>query len=598
MRTARLTLLMIVAAVVLIAVPALAESDFVVDGADVAVYPGDPAPLRFRIQNNTLLDTEFDWTIASGFGVLMGTVLVPSLKDTLIDETFAGSLVPGDFTFTLTLTPVIAGPVIVADQLVAVRPPISYPSAVSDESDVIVDAPLQKPITIVTPAGPAPYPGVPAERDKQAHANAALAPLPFTVTIANPDPLATPSALFDVTPLTGVITGGLATTVVVPLTISLPPGGLPLGTMNTITFNILVEGDTVHASGQAIFQGSCGVSEPECPPTFISSRWSQSTYDDYTVSGETRSLWCGSLNPPGYSGGTGYGACWDAPAYLRLGTRTTFQAAQGMTLGGVQLYSTEKAHDLCTISLGVGVIADTITNWREVARYSGISNPDSIGCVDWATEPHLCARYEPFSVIVAGANVPDNTSVPLVVRFRFRSDLTKSDQSPLPALDTKGAWRIDHLSIAGDLTPVNSYYPPDPSRTIVQRFEAPLPAGVWFFPPTTIYDCTAVTDPDATPSSASPSAAPRILMAQPNPARSQTRLRFSVPASGDAQLAIYDVGGRLVRELALGPLAPGVHEATWDGAARDGTPVASGVYFARLTAGEQSHALRVSIVRK
>ncbi len=598
MRTARLTRLVIVAAVLFIAVPALADSDFVVDGSDVAVYPGAPAPLRFRIQNNTLLDTEFDWTIASGFGVTMGAVLVPALKDELIDETFAGSAIAGDVTFTRTLTPVLAGPIVVANQLVAVRPPISFPSAVSDEASVIVDAPLQKPITIVTPAGPAPYPGVPAERDKQERSNAAFAPLPFTVTIANTDPLATPSALFDVAPLNGVITGGLATTVIVPLTISLPLGGLPVGTMNTITFNILVEGDTVHASGQAIFQGSCGVSEPQCPPMFVSSRWSQSTYDDYVAPGEARSLWCGSLNPPGYANGTGYGSCWDAPVYLRLGTRTTFQAAQGMTLGGVQLYSTEKAHDLCTISLGAGVIADTITNWREVARYSGISNPDSITCIAWTTRPHLCARYEPFSVIVAGADVPDNTSVPLVVRFRFRSDLTKSDQGPLPALDTKGAWRIDHLAVKGDLTPVNSYYPPDPARTLVQRFESALSPAVWFFPQTTIYDCTAVDHPGATPSSADLSAAPRILLAQPNPARSQTRLRFYVPAWGDAQLAIYDVGGRLVRELALGPLASGVHEATWDGVARDGKPVASGVYFARLSAGDRTHALRVSIVRK
>jgi len=598
MGTVRALRTLFIAATILFARPAFAESDFVVDGADVAVYPGDPAPLRFRVQNNTLVDTEFDWEIASGFGLLTGTVLVPALKDELIEDEFAGSGVPGDFTFTLTLTPSLGGPLIVADQLVAVRPPISYPSAVSDEGDVIVDAPLQKPITIVTPAGPAPLPGIPVERGKEGRANPLLAALPFTVTVANADPLGTPSALFDVSPLNGVITGGLATTVIVPLTISLPSGGLPVGTMNTITFHIFVEGDTVHASGQAIFQGSCGVSEPQCPPTFVTSRWSQSTYDDYAWPGETRSLWCGSLTPPGYPSGTGYGSCWDANAYLRLGTRVTFSAAQGMTLGGVQLYSSEKAHDLCTISLGTGAIPDTITAWREIARYSGISNPDSIGCPTWVVRPHLCARYEPLSVVVAGAEVPDNTTAPLVVRFRFRSDLTKSDQSPLPVLDTKGAWRIDHLAVRGDLTPVNSYYPPDPSRTLVQRFEAPLPPAVWSFPQTTIYDCTAVDEPGAPPASAGTSIDPRILSAQPNPARSQTRLRFYMPPSSEAGLAIYDVGGRLVRELALGPLAPGIHEATWDGTSRDGEPVASGVYFARLSTGDRAHTLRVSILRR
>lgn len=598
MRIARALGSYFAAAAILFAVPAFAESDFVVDGADVAVYPGDPAPLRFRVQNNTLLDTEFDWEIASGFGLLSGTVLVPSLKDALVEEQFAGSGVPGDFTFTLTLTPALGGPLIVADQLVAVRPPISYPSAATDEGDVVVDAPLQKPITIVTPAGPAPLPGLPLERDKRDGASASRAPLPFFVTIANPDPLATPSAVFTVSPLNGVITGGPAATVVVPLTIALPPGGLPVGTMNTVTFHILVEGDTVHASGQAIFQGSCGVSEPQCPPLVVPSRWSQSTYDDYTVVGESRSLWCGVLDPPGYPSGTGYGSCWDASVYLRLGTRVTFSAAQGMTLGGVQLYSTELAHDLCTISLGVGALPDTITAWREIARKSGISNPDSLGCAFWSTRPHRCARYEPLSVIVAGADVPDNTTLPLNVRFRFRSDLTKSDQTPLPLLDTKGAWRIDHLTVKGDLTPVNSYYPPDPTRMLVQRFEAPLPPAVWIFPQTTIYDCTSVGESDGSPVVASASAGPQILVAQPNPSRAETRFRFYVPPAGDATLAIFDAGGRLVREFALGPLAGGVHETAWDGASRDGRPVASGVYFARLSAGGRAHTSRVAILRK
>ena len=591
------------------AAPALAVPAFVVDGADVTVFLSDPAPLRFRIQNNTLADTEFDWEITSGPGSLTGTVLVPALKDALVAEEFGGAPVAGELVFTITLTPVLGGPVLVATQIVTIRDPVDFPSIIADESEVIVDAPIQKPILIVTPASP--QPGLPGEREKTAAAGSAgtlgmgaleaalsSGPLPFVVTVSNPDP-GSPLDLFVVNPTAGVITGPPSTTIIQNVTISLPSSGVPLGTMNTIRFTIFVAGDTVHASGQAIYQGSCGVAEPQCQPMFVQSRWSQSTYDDYQVGPETRSLWCGALNTPGWPGGTGYGSCWDSKVYLNLGTRVQFSAAQGMTLGGVQLYSTELAHDLCMIELGAGANPDTITAWKKVASYSGISRPDSMTCASWNTKPHLCARYDAFNVVVGAGQVPDNNMVPLFVRFRFKSDLTKSDQGGAPPFDTKGGWRIDHLFAKGDLTPVNSYYPPDPMRQMTQTFEGPLPPSVWYFPLTTIYDCTAVGPPDGE-GSAPTSAAndPRWIAAEPNPSSGASRLRFHLPQAAQARIVIYDVSGRAVRELPLGPLRAGEHEAVWDGSQDDGRAVTSGHYVARLVAGDRSHAMRVARIRR
>jgi hypothetical protein len=71
----------------------------------------------------------------------------------------------------------------------------------------------------------------------------------------------------------------------------------------------------------------------------------------------------------------------------------------------------------------------------------------------------------------------------------------------------------------------------------------------------------------------------------PNPGRagsSHYRVSFAMPAAGDVTVAVYDVAGRRVTSLVNAPLPAGQHEIVWDGRAADGTPIADGVYFARV----------------
>jgi aminopeptidase N len=83
------------------------------------------------------------------------------------------------------------------------------------------------------------------------------------------------------------------------------------------------------------------------------------------------------------------------------------------------------------------------------------------------------------------------------------------------------------------------------------------------------------------------------LAAASNPFRESARLVYSLPSAGRVRLAVYDVSGRLVRELVDADAPAGVHEAVWPGVGRDGNGVASGIYFARLTtdAGTASEKL-------
>ncbi len=68
----------------------------------------------------------------------------------------------------------------------------------------------------------------------------------------------------------------------------------------------------------------------------------------------------------------------------------------------------------------------------------------------------------------------------------------------------------------------------------------------------------------------------------PNPFNPTTTIKFAVPDAGDVQLAVFDLRGRMVKELVNGHRDPGHFQVLWDGRDDGGRSVASGVYFARL----------------
>ena len=95
----------------------------------------------------------------------------------------------------------------------------------------------------------------------------------------------------------------------------------------------------------------------------------------------------------------------------------------------------------------------------------------------------------------------------------------------------------------------------------------------------------------------SPGARVELLRAvRPNPTRGHATVTFELTRSSQVGLAIFDVQGRLVRRLATGKHAPGVHHATWDGTGPHGR-TAAGVYFLRLRAGDVTESRRLVVLR-
>jgi flagellar hook assembly protein FlgD len=70
----------------------------------------------------------------------------------------------------------------------------------------------------------------------------------------------------------------------------------------------------------------------------------------------------------------------------------------------------------------------------------------------------------------------------------------------------------------------------------------------------------------------------------PNPFNPATTIRFGLPADAHVVLSVYNTLGQQVAQPGGGILKAGYHEFVWDGKTDDGTAVASGVYFYRLSA--------------
>ncbi|MBD3401696.1 T9SS type A sorting domain-containing protein [candidate division GN15 bacterium] len=69
----------------------------------------------------------------------------------------------------------------------------------------------------------------------------------------------------------------------------------------------------------------------------------------------------------------------------------------------------------------------------------------------------------------------------------------------------------------------------------------------------------------------------------PNPFNPTTTIEFSLPVAGPARIDVFNILGQRVTTLIDETLPAGNHETQWHGRDQNGTGVASGVYFYRLT---------------
>jgi hypothetical protein len=88
-----------------------------------------------------------------------------------------------------------------------------------------------------------------------------------------------------------------------------------------------------------------------------------------------------------------------------------------------------------------------------------------------------------------------------------------------------------------------------------------------------------------------------LCESSPNPFGQTAQIRYGVPRQASLALEIYDVFGRRVKTLVDWSVEPGVHTAVWDGTDEMGSPVASGIYYAHMTAPGFSKTTKVILLQ-
>lgn len=90
---------------------------------------------------------------------------------------------------------------------------------------------------------------------------------------------------------------------------------------------------------------------------------------------------------------------------------------------------------------------------------------------------------------------------------------------------------------------------------------------------------------------------PMTLTSHPNPFNPATRLAFELAAESHVRLEVFDLRGRRVAGLLDESRPAGHHAVTWQARHDDGRGLASGVYVARLQAGDRCLTRRLTLVR-
>ena len=93
-----------------------------------------------------------------------------------------------------------------------------------------------------------------------------------------------------------------------------------------------------------------------------------------------------------------------------------------------------------------------------------------------------------------------------------------------------------------------------------------------------------------------------LLVNYPNPFNPETWIPYQLSEPAEVTLHIYAIEGTLIRRLTLGHQPVGMyhsksHAAYWDGRNEVGEPVASGIYFYTLTAGEFTATRKMLILK-
>jgi hypothetical protein len=84
---------------------------------------------------------------------------------------------------------------------------------------------------------------------------------------------------------------------------------------------------------------------------------------------------------------------------------------------------------------------------------------------------------------------------------------------------------------------------------------------------------------------------------RPNPFNPVTIIRYEIAGTAPVSIQIFDATGARVRDLYAGTREPGIYDVSWGGMDDAGRPVASGIYFCRLVAGQVTDTRKMLLLK-
>ncbi len=89
----------------------------------------------------------------------------------------------------------------------------------------------------------------------------------------------------------------------------------------------------------------------------------------------------------------------------------------------------------------------------------------------------------------------------------------------------------------------------------------------------------------------------RLYQNYPNPFNPTTSIRFSVKESGPVNIAVFDIKGRLVRQIVNQYMAAGTYNNVWDGMDNNNNPSSTGIYLIKMKTPDSLNIVKACMVK-
>ena len=256
---------------------------------------------------------------------------------------------------------------------------------------------------------------------------------------------------------------------------------------------------------------------------------------------------------------------------------------------------------------GVGDIAYSVTDLPAGLSFDAATRTIS-GTPDAATDEPVEVTYTAADGTGASASLTFSIKINATLTFDF---VFFGAGKLVPAAAADGASIPEFIS--GQ--PVNAFTLPSATggtEPLTYTLSPELPAGLSFDSatrtisgtpqaegsPLYIYTVTDALGASVTMQLQTRPAAFSLATNYPNPFNPATTIQYALPQSADVQLTVYNVVGQVVRTLVAEHQTAGRYLVAWDATNDNGQSLSAGIYFYRLQAGGEFHAVRKMLLLK